>query len=122
MSTGSARFQRSQRVTRPQEFDRVFQSGSRAPSRELLVVAVRNELGYSRFGVSTGRRFGSAPRRNRARRLLREAFRLNRADLPQGFDFIAVPRAPDFPDSLEGASRGLLRQASRAAEQAQRAR
>ncbi|MFH0944366.1 MAG: ribonuclease P protein component [Planctomycetota bacterium] len=122
MNAAPARFPRLLRVTRPQDFDRVFQTGSRAASRELLVVACGNELEYSRFGVSTGRKFGSSPRRNRARRLLREAFRLNRADFPVGFDFIAVPRAPAFPDSLEAAAERLLRQACRATEQIRRTR
>ena len=63
----------------------------------LLVYARENALAFSRLGVSVGRKLGNAVRRNRFKRLLREAFRIARADLPAGLDFVVIPRGPDIP-------------------------
>jgi ribonuclease P protein component len=115
MSTGGFCYPGRLRVRSRADYDRIFQKGRRAGSSALLVVALENDLGYSRFAVSTGRKFGRAPVRNRARRLLREAFRLQRDAVPAGFDFIAVPRAPLFPDRLDQVAPLLLAQAERAA-------
>lgn len=46
----------------------------------------------SRLGVVTSRKVGSAVVRNRARRLLREAFRLNQHSLEKPVDLILVAR------------------------------
>lgn len=47
----------------------------------------------SRLGVITAGRIGNAVVRNRARRLLREAFRLHQMELGQPVDLILVARA-----------------------------
>ena len=107
-------FPRSARVIRRQDFDVAFASGRRAGSDAMLVVARENGLGWSRLGLSTGRRFGRAHQRNRAKRLLREAFRLEREQLPVGYDFIVVPRAGAFPDHADDARRVLVELAGRA--------
>lgn len=44
------------------------------------------------MGIQTGRRVGSAVRRNRIKRLLREAFRLMQHDFPRGYDLVIVVR------------------------------
>jgi ribonuclease P protein component len=44
------------------------------------------------IGVITGRAIGGAVERNRARRLMREAFRLNRQKLKDNFQMIVVAR------------------------------
>ena len=51
-----------------------------------------NGLGHSRLGIVVGRRHGNAVRRNRMKRLLREAFRLNRGMLSVPCDVVIVPR------------------------------
>jgi len=59
----------------------------------VIVYAIANELAVTRLGLSVGRKHGGAVRRNRIKRLLREAFRLERPTLPIGLDLVVVPRA-----------------------------
>ena len=50
-----------------------------------------NNLGHSRIGFSiSSRNVKSAARRNRIRRLLREAFRLNKGGIKAGYDIVMI--------------------------------
>ena len=93
------------------EFDAVFAGGQRGFTPECLVISLPNQRAYSRLGLSVGRRFGRAPQRNRAKRLLREAFRLEREQLPLGFDLVVIPRPGEFPNDLESVRQLLVRAA-----------
>jgi len=67
--------------------------GARLSDDRLQIWVARNGLPFARFGLVVSRRHGNAVRRNRLRRLLREAFRLARADLPVGLDIGCAPRS-----------------------------
>ncbi len=86
------RFPKSLRLRRRREFARVFGTKCSVADRYLVLYVASNELGLTRLGLSVGRKVGKAVTRNRIKRLLREAFRLGRKDLPVGFDLICIPR------------------------------
>lgn len=84
-------FSREQRVRKQRAFDRVFQARAVKRAGPLRVHAARNEQGQGhRLGLSVSRRVGNAVKRNRVKRLLREAFRLLQHELPGDYDFVVV--------------------------------
>ena len=62
---------------------------SRGP---LMFYARPNGLSHPRMGLSTSRKVGTAARRNRIRRLLRESFRHLQHEFPAGYDMLIVVR------------------------------
>ncbi len=103
-------FPKSLHLRSPAEFAAVYDAKARESRGPLLVYAKPNDLGRPRIGLSTSRKVGNAVRRNRIRRLLREAFRLMRHDFPQGYDLVVVVRSheplmlADYQRALSGAA------------------
>ena len=58
----------------------------------LVLYARPNRLGVNRVGITTGKKLGHAVVRNRARRRLREVYRLNEALFKPGYDIVVVAR------------------------------
>jgi len=77
----------------------VFEGQVRRSAGPIVAFALPNGLAHLRMGLSVPRRVGTAPRRNRIKRLLREAYRTQRQDLPVGYDLVLVVR-PHVPLAL----------------------
>lgn len=110
IETTRLRFPRRLRLRRRPEFQRVMQNGRRVGDQRILLFGLPNEQPFNRLGLAVGRRHGSAVRRNRIKRLLREAFRLVQHDLPAGFDLVCVPRvaARQTVEDLQESFRTLI--------------
>lgn len=94
------RFSREQRIRSRDEFSAVFDRKQRSSAGPLLAFVAPNGLDRTRLGISMSRRVGIAARRNRIKRMVREAFRLQQHELPAGWDIVVVPR-PHDPMPLE---------------------
>jgi ribonuclease P protein component len=89
------RFGRKRRLRVRAEFDLVFRRGKRLEGRMFLMIGLPNDGPEHRLGLAVNRKMGSAVKRNRARRLLRESFRRLGPAGGRGFDLVIVAR-PDI--------------------------
>jgi ribonuclease P protein component len=90
--TPSLGLPRSARLRRRQDFRRVYGRGRRIRGKLLIVVALRRREAGHRLGLSVSKDHGRAVRRNKIKRILREAFRLTRPCLPGQYDVILIPQ------------------------------
>src|SRR3954452_12344611 len=91
-------FRPAEHLRRPTDFRRVYERRRSVSDAWLIVYACENGLPYLRLGLSVSRKVGNAVKRNRLRRLYREAFRLSRAQMTTGLDLVLIPRRSDDPD------------------------
>jgi ribonuclease P protein component len=107
-----------ERIHSAADFRRLLRKGQRVHGRLLVIVGSENDRGYGRLGLSASRAVGSAVERNRAKRLLREAFRRSKADAGS-WDLLLIAKkglAEQGLDDIEREYRsGLARLRRRAA-------
>lgn len=94
------------------DFKRLFSRGKSRVSRPIVLYVSRNRLQKNRLGISVGVKLGGAVKRNRIRRRIKEAYRINEKCFKQGYDIVVVARSralyADFSEItdalLEGAA------------------
>ena len=101
-------FRKKERLSKQGEFERVRREGKsyRGTFTALYVLSVPG--GENRIGFSVGKKAGGAVRRNRLKRLFREAYRLNKDRLVKGMDLLLVIRGKSGELNFEGAEKELL--------------
>ncbi len=93
MSSMNQRFTWKERLRKKKEFQRVFDEGRIFNNEQIKVYALLNNSSISRLGLVVGKKFGNAVKRNRFKRIFREAYRLNKNLLENGVDLIIIPRS-----------------------------
>lgn len=73
-------------------FLRLYRKGKYTATEYFTAYYLQNRLSYNRFGITAGKKIGSAVTRNRAKRILREAYRKNELSMPIGYDIVFVAR------------------------------
>jgi ribonuclease P protein component len=109
------RFLRAMRLVRERDFAHAYRRGNRARGDAFTVVAIDNGSAWTRLGLSVGRVvWRSAVKRNRVRRVYREAFRLAYPELPGGVDLVLIATQKEQRPELERTRRDLVRLAHKA--------
>ena len=96
------------RLRRAADFRRLIEHGAVRPGRQCLVRRLAVEGTLPRLGIAVPRGYGGAVRRNRFRRLVREAFR-SLAPRLAGVDLLVSPRRGLTEPTLEGLRADLAR-------------
>lgn len=108
-SPGRLRFGRSLHIKQGRDFTRLRAQGQRLTFGCLVANWQPLSPGAaSRLGVITSGRIGGAVVRNRARRLMRESFRLHQQDLNEAVDLVLVARASIVGKSFAEVERDFL--------------
>jgi len=80
-------------INRNTDFKRLYSRGKSCPTSSLVIYTSRNKTENRRLGITVSKKIGKAVIRNRAKRRLRELYRLNEKNLKNGIDIILVARA-----------------------------
>ena len=92
------RFTRHHRLTKRSDFDLIFQRGRVVADATLVIHGIHSETARSRIGISISKKVGNAPTRNRWKRLIREAYRLQQHQLPNHLQLVVRPKKGAKPD------------------------
>lgn len=79
-------------LKRNRDFSRLYNKGKSHVAPSVVVYVLRNRVHRVRLGITTSKKIGNAVERNRARRVIREAFRKLLPRIRPGFDLVFVAR------------------------------
>ena len=83
-------FPKSSRLVSNSQFKAVLARKLRVANGLLVLYTAKNDCNWPRLGISVDKSCGSAVVRNRLKRLIREAFRQSREQIPAGFDYLVM--------------------------------
>lgn len=102
VESSKQKFPRTKRLRKRAEFLRVQSTTSRVvTSHFVLLLSPGPTISVCRLGITVTRKVGCAVVRNRAKRLIREAFRVMPGFVPDGIDMVVVVRKPLTNQKLE---------------------
>ena len=85
---------RTYRLRRNSDFQQVRREGKSYASSLIVLAFLPNKLEQTRFGFVVSKRIGKAVTRNKIKRQMREAIRLNVNKIRPGFDVVFIARKP----------------------------
>ena len=107
-------FTKEERLRKKREFERVFNHGKSLGGSTVAFYFVENEFGRPRAGFIASKKVSrKAVERNRAKRLMREVFRLNKHRLGP-YDLIFIARKGIVGKKFQEVERDFLKLAKKA--------
>ena len=91
------------------DFDRIYKNGRSLGERYVVIFFQRNNLGYNRTAFLASKKVGNSVQRNRAKRLMKESFRLLQEEIKIGYDFIIIARKPILSCKMENVKESMSR-------------
>lgn len=100
-------FPKRYRIRKRKEFQKIYAEGKRVSGKYLIIHFIPNELGHPRLGITVTKKCGKSVARNRWKRLIREAFRLNKHRIPS-WDIVVTVKRGYKPPKLKDVEEDLL--------------
>lgn len=86
-------FNNTDGIKKDSDFRKVYQRGKSLADRNLVIYTMKNKSDKPRIGISISKKVGKAHERNRIRRCIKEAYRLNIDDkVLGGYDLVFIAR------------------------------
>ena len=82
------------------EFQKVLKAGKWFGAECVVIYVLPNNKELNRIGVAVGKKAGKSVVRNRLKRLIREAYRLNEEQIEKGLDIVIVWRSSTNIDNV----------------------
>ena len=79
-------------LNKNKNFKYIYNRGKNVVSPILVTYIVKNKLGINRIGITTSKKIGNAVERNRARRIIKVAYRNCCTQRKTGYDLVFVAR------------------------------
>lgn len=91
------------------DFRRAYAKGKSYVDPVLVTYLRKNHMACNRIGLTATKKVGKACKRNRARRLMREAYRQLEPTLETGWDIVFVARAKTCDVKMQDVLRAMRR-------------
>ena len=95
------------------DFNAVYKAGKSVPDRYIVLFYKKNDLPYSRTAFLASKKVGNSVQRNRAKRLMKESYRLNAEKFLEGYDLIFIARNTINGKKQKDVEKSLLNAAKR---------
>lgn len=80
-------------LNKRRDFKRVFDEGISFAGNYVVVYIIYNNENFLRVGIPVSKKMGFAVKRNRIKRLIKEAFRYSDNVPSEGYDIVLLPRS-----------------------------
>ncbi len=95
------------------DFDAIYRAGRSVPDKYVVLFLRKNDLPYSRTAFLASKKVGNSVQRNRAKRLMRESYRLNEDKFSAGYDIIFIARNTINGRKLRDVEKSMMNAAAR---------
>ena len=102
------RLDKTRRIINNNEYRLVYKHGKYEVGRLCVLYRMPSATWKKRIGFVTGKKVGCAVERNRARRLMKEVYRLNQHQIREGYHIVIVGRGPLKDATYERAEKEIL--------------
>ncbi len=96
------------------DFRRLYYRGKSFADGNLVTYAAKNGRGCCRIGITTSKKIGGAVQRNRARRVIRAAYRELESQISGSYDFVFVARSRTTGVKMQTVRKSMLAQLKKA--------
>ena len=102
------RLDKTRRIINNNEYRLVYKHGKYEVGRLCVLYRMPVATQKTSIGFVTGKKVGCAVERNRARRLMKEVYRLNQHQIREGYHIVIVGRGPLKDATYERAEKEIL--------------